>query len=290
MLNRFLKDRYFLSRYYIFCTILFLILNYGLFILKAEFFSPSVGIWIACLLPLIISNFMSVCIINIVTITLCAQYFGPISFKHFLLTIGGIYFGMLHTALIHNCAHNNFKPRFLNRILGEILSLHMMSGYPGFVIIHLQHHKHADNSELDPHPNDNLTYWQYLNGLKKNLKKSFLRLYTETWGNDEESLKIWAWVRYLLPLNRILRAFLILLLFGPVGFSFFYIPSYISSQLTYAHVNYYTHARQEDNSVKIINMNHNIIYKVLNKVLIGIYFHKNHHDKPRAFNPQNIKG
>ncbi len=285
MYRRFGEDPFYLSRYYICSTVIFLFAAGFLYSLSDWHFPIGAGLWLLALSPLIVASFTAVAFVTFALIGIVFVNGQGLGLFEVGLIGSGIYFGMVHTALIHNCAHNNFKPRWLNRILGELLATHMLSGYPGFAILHLEHHRFSDDPVKDPHPNLNLSYWQYLNNLKYRLRESFLRMYQERWGESEKFMNMWKHVRILLPLNRVLRAIFILFLFGPQFFALFYLPSYLASQLTYAHVNYYTHAKQADGSVEIINMNHNYLYKFLNFALLGIYMHKDHHRKPNVFNP-----
>jgi fatty acid desaturase len=289
MIRRFNEDPFFLTRYYLLWTGVSLLANGVTFFSIPHDLTPSAWIWILCLFPLIVSNFLGVIASNLFALGLVLTFHRhQIALWHLALIPLGIYLGMLNVPVIHNCAHKSFRPLWLNRFLGELCSLHLLSGYPGFVILHLTHHRHADDPLLDPHPNKDLSFWQYLNSLKLSLRRSFHRLYFERWGETPRTRRIWAFVKVLLPVNRVLRALFVLFLLGPIGFTFFYIPSFIANQLTYAHINYYTHAQSaaSPGSVEIINMNEGWVYPLLNRILIGIYFHKNHHERPNLFNPK----
>ncbi len=93
----------------------------------------------------------------------------------------------------------------------------------------------------------------------------------------------------LLPINRLLRALFWLLIFHPVVFSFFFVPSYIANVLIFYHFNYYTHAQTQEDAVEIMNLTHNVYYKLMNTLLFGVYFHKNHHQRPNLFDPRKLK-
>lgn len=285
MIQEFKKDPYFLSRYYMISSVVFLIL----IVLSVGFlghdYQPTYLYWILALVPLIISNFLGVVFSSLLSMGIFL-YFRPAEVTPWtsLLVLVGIYIGMLNVPLIHNCAHNQFRPRWLNRVLGELLSVHLMSGFPGFAFLHLRHHQYADDDHQDPHPNGNLTFWQYLNGLKKRLASAYKRNYFDQWGDTQMSRRHWKIFATLVPVGRVLRSLMILTLLGPKLFVFFYVPSFIANQLTYAHINYYCHQKQADGSVAIVNMNHGF-YKVLNFLLLGIYFHKTHHWHPQIFNP-----
>ena len=52
--------------------------------------------------------------------------------------------------------------------------------------------------------------------------------------------------------------------------------------------NYYTHEQQPDGSVEVVNLDMNLYYRFCNTFLFGVFYHKNHHDKPNLFNPMRL--
>jgi fatty acid desaturase len=213
----------------------------------------------------------------------CAHFYSPPA-SFLWLVPAGIYFGMIAVQLIHNCAHRSFRPAWINRPLGELLAIHLLSGFPGFVILHLSHHQHADHPELDPHPNGDLGFWEYFFSIKRKLKGFFRATYFRQWGQESGAARSWTSTQRLLRLNRFLRASLLLLVAGPVVFTLFFLPSFLANHLTFAHINYFTHQKQPDGSVKIVNL-HSGAYRLLNILMLGGYSHRNHHDAPQVFNP-----
>lgn len=286
MIREFTTDRNFLLRYYTYSTALSLLALGALYWAGCHQFRPSFWIWVLCLVPFMVPSFVGVSLANALAAGLALLYHAnEVSLWYLALIPFGVYAGMLNVSVVHNCAHRNFRPRWLNRVLGEICSLHLMSGFPGFAILHLLHHRHADDPVLDPHPNGHQTYWQYLNGLKRSLGAAFRRFHDQQWGSDVGSRRRWQAVRVLLSMNRVIRALLILLLCGPLGFTFFYIPSILANQITYAHINYYSHVHHADGRVEIVDLNHTWGYRLLNFLLIGIYCHATHHRHAYLLNP-----
>ncbi len=286
MIRRFTTDRYYLVRYYAWSTVLSLFAVAGLYSLHAHEFRPGPLVWIACLVPFVFPSFTGVVMANALAVGLAITYYSvELRPWHAALVPLGIYAGMLNVAVVHNCAHGNFRPRWVNRALGELCSLHLMSGFPGFAILHLLHHRHADDPLKDPHPNGALTYWQYLNGLKASLGAAFLRFHRLHWGHEASAATRWRTARVLLSVNRVLRALVILFLFGPLGFAFFYVPSILANQITYAHINYYTHAHLDDGRVEIRDLDGSWGYRILNRLLMGIYLHGTHHRHAHRLNP-----
>jgi len=291
MMRRFVADRGFLLRYYAWSTFISLLALAGLYEWHPYAFRPGVGLWILSLFPLVFPSFLGVCLAGISAISLALIYYGdPLTAWHLALIPMGIYAGMLNVAVVHNCAHENFRPRWMNRVLGELCSFHLMSGFPGFAILHLLHHRHADDPVLDPHPNGDCTYWQYLNGLKASLGRSFQRFYVDHWGDNPASRLRWRTIRALLSTNRVIRALLVLFLFGPLGFAFFYVPSILANQLTYAHINYYTHIHHRDGRIEIVDLNSTPGYRLLNALMMGIYCHATHHRHAYLLNPAKYPG
>ena len=288
VLRSFRNDRRFLARYYRISTIVLVLLNAALYTARAEQFGWSILLWVACMLPLFISSFSGVLLACACTSMVWMFSTGAaMASSDWLLVPLGVYLGALNVPLIHNCAHGSWRPRWLNHCLGELFSLQILSGFPGFVILHLTHHQYPDDPVKDPHPNGELTYWQYLRGLKRALGAAYRRIYFERWGDSPESRKDWSEFQRLLPLGRGLRALLFLLVLGPKGFVLFFIPMFITNQIAYAHINYYTHAHHADGQPEIVNLNHGA-YRWLNFFLLGIYFHRNHHRYPKVFNPKHL--
>jgi stearoyl-CoA desaturase (delta-9 desaturase) len=75
------------------------------------------------------------------------------------------------------------------------------------------------------------------------------------------------------------------LLFGPTGFVFFFIPSFISYFLGFGHLNYISHLPDQDGHIRIKDHRDGWYYKVMNVITSGGYFHKSHHEKPWLYNP-----
>jgi len=287
MLRKFRTDLGYLLRYYSVSTAVLAAITALLVLFPLHNFASGPLLWLALLVPMVLSSVLGL-LLAFALVLGAYLYFYSLSVASLCLIPFGIYFGMVAVQLIHNCAHQSFRPRWLNRPLGEILALHLLSGFPGFVILHLTHHQHADHPELDPHPNGELTFWQYFFGIKKQLKDFFRRAYFRQWQNVESAEKSWATTQALLRINRVLRAGVLLLVVGPAGFALFLLPSFVANHLTFAHINYFTHQRQADGSVKILNLEHGI-YRWLNVLMLGGYSHRDHHDAPHLFNPARGK-
>ncbi len=286
MLRSFRTDPNYLFRYYAMSTFILLALAAVLIIFPLHEFPRGSVFWLAFLLPLLMNSVLGLALAFLIVLFSFLHFFS-VSSAQLLLVPGGIYFGMIAVQLIHNCAHKSFHPRWANRPLGELLAIHLLSGFPGFVILHLSHHQYTDHHELDPHPNGDLSFWRYFFSVKGKLKNYFRRTYLRQWQELPHSQRIWESTQLLLRLNRFLRAALLLLVAGPVGFALFLLPSFLANHLTFAHINYFTHAKDSNGSVEILNLNSGV-YRFLNLLMIGGYAHKNHHLAPHLFNPMKL--
>src|SRR5262249_57616842 len=58
---------------------------------------------------------------------------------------------ILCSVWIHNATHNNF-PRKLNRLVGELCGVVVLTRFASWEVIHQRHHRYSDNVDRDPHP------------------------------------------------------------------------------------------------------------------------------------------
>jgi len=285
MYKKFKKDPYFLQKYYVASFVLLVLACLGaFFILDIE---SEILYWLPVCILFSSTSFISILISLFVSALLCWKLNVDFSsLKLLVMLFCGIYSGIWANVLIHNASHGSIKPRWLNRLVGEIVGIQLLSGFPGFAIIHIEHHRHSDDLEKDPHPNPpNTSFWEYIDKTRAQLRICFGRLYTETWGNNENYSKSWKRIRPLIPLNRIARAILILIILGPLYFTYIFIVSHITTQLAFGVINYYSHMPKKDGLTQIVNLDHNIVFKVLNRCFSEAFYHKNHHEKPYLFNP-----
>ncbi|MBV9385027.1 MAG: fatty acid desaturase [Chroococcidiopsidaceae cyanobacterium CP_BM_ER_R8_30] len=289
MFKEFKTDPFFMLRYYIINFIILLPVDLFLYF-KSPFSLPTLGFFLFGLLLLIMPNFRYIACSEIFFITAALYFFQPdFSFWNLALIPLGVIVGLYSAAMIHNAAHTNIKPQWLSRLIGEICGLHQLGGFVGWVITHYLHHCFPDDLEKDPHPPHNLQFWKFADEMKNTIRGALTRSYFETWGEAEKYQRIWTRLEILLLINRFLRALLWLLIFGPISFTFFFVPSYISNVLIFYHFNYYTHRQTQEEVGEIMNLNHNIYYKLMNTLLFGTYFHKNHHLNPNLFDPRKLK-
>ncbi len=287
MYRLFRKDPFFLQRYTVISSITLILLCGVLSI-----WSTTLWPWTLIAVLFAHSSFRSVLLAWGIAIVL---YFLTVETVSWMAIVGcvalGVFVGLWSNVLIHNASHEMIKPLWLNRIIGELTGLQVLSGFPGFAILHMEHHIHSDHEDLDPHPNlPGQTFWQYIDGTRARLRQTFSQLYQRTWQGRPELMNSWKHIKLLLPLNRALRAIILFKLLGPMGGTFFFITSHVTTQLAFAVINFYSHERQVDGTVQIRNLDHNWIFWILNRTFSGAFYHRNHHQSPKLFNPMKMRG
>lgn len=290
MFKKFLNDRLFMLNYAI-TNFLYLSIICLFMLLYSNTWTtlPLFMIWIFGLILFVLPNFSLIFLSSIYYVVLF--YFTPhTSYSHNLILLIplGLYCGTLSAAIMHNSSHNSIYPKWTNRIWGEFCGILQISGFAGWYVAHMLHHGNPDHPEKDPHPPGELTFIQFANSMGTMMKKALTDKFFYQMGDTNLTRQIWLWVAILSPVNRFLRVFFILLLLGPSGFIFFYVPFKLANTLIYADFNYRTHRPQDSGGYEIININHNGWYKFLNMISCGSYFHKNHHKSPTLFNPKNM--
>jgi stearoyl-CoA desaturase (delta-9 desaturase) len=209
---------------------------------------------------------------------------------HLLAYIAGASFlAMFANASVHNCSHGNW-PKPINRLLGELFGLIVLTRYASWEILHRRHHMFSDDAVKDPHPVE-LSFWGFLwRKMLLNLEKNLHQQAYELWGDTpavrrRELVRSWVSV----SAGAALFAFWFVVL-GPVGFFGIFVPSMIFGVLHLTHFNWSTHNgpfAKEERDLKPVNLDHGV-YWVLNRLLFGAYFHANHHAYATVFNPRHL--
>lgn len=201
-----------------------------------------------------------------------------------IVTIIAIINGMVTASLLHNCAHNNIPGNLLNRIVGEYCGYWVLYGFSNFTLVHTLHHCYSDQ-ELDPVNPKGMSFLVFLSAPMRYMirtTKVFLRM---KHGHHKNYEKILTLQTIIFNINLALRITVWYILLGPSLFVFFFIPSFITIVTVFAHINYVCH-QQEGEEVIVLNLDHNLYYKVANFFTMGGYYHKNHHTNLKLFNPK----
>jgi fatty acid desaturase len=202
----------------------------------------------------------------------------------------GVVAGIFSAVMMHNAAHGQLRPVWMNRIVGELCALHQLYGFAGWQIPHLFHHQHPDERGLDPHPPGDLTFWQFFSSMRRTLRQCLGDAYFRLWKGWPGAERAWTALKLLATCGMGLRLAFWALLLGPALFLTLFVPSYVANVLFFAHFNYFTHRPSVDGAPEILNLNHNLYYRTVNRWFFGVYFHKNHHEQPALFNPSRAVG
>jgi stearoyl-CoA desaturase (delta-9 desaturase) len=166
------------------------------------------------------------------------------------------------------------------------MALWQLVGFPDWTIVHVLHHMHADDTVLDPHPPMNKSYWQFLLEMRQTVSMVFANYYFHLWGKNEETLKNLKELGMESKMATFLKIVFWYLVLGPQIFAFFFVFSVVFKMMHYAWFNYATHVYSKD-GVLIVNLDKGL-YKFINFVAFGLYYHKNHHLRPDLFDPSKF--
>jgi fatty acid desaturase len=199
---------------------------------------------------------------------------------------------ILCSVFIHNCSHGNF-PKPINRLIGELCGIVVLSRYASWEIIHRRHHKYSDDPEYDPHPvtPDAAGYWPFLWKMIINVETQLQRQFYELHGDTPENHKFEkrrACTSY--ATNFVLIACWYVFL-GPIGFFFFFVPASIIGVLHLAHFNWATHnalSKDPNRTFYPVNLDRGFFW-VGNRIWFGIYYHGYHHKQANLFNPMHYE-
>jgi fatty acid desaturase len=194
-----------------------------------------------------------------------------------------LYFLICCHLWIHNATHGSF-PRWANRIVGEGLGFIVFVRFASWQIVHLRHHDHSDDRQLDPHPN----YASYFTSFFRSIvtvERQLQNGYYEIWGETEANRRHEAFrvrVSYATNIALVLAWYLFL---GPVACFAFWVPGNLLAAAFIGHFNWATHNGQAGKDYRPVNLDGGY-YWLGNRLFTGIYFHKNHHLRPYLFNPR----
>jgi stearoyl-CoA desaturase (delta-9 desaturase) len=290
MLREFYSDPLYLFRYYAATLLAYIVAVAALLPSSSLPHLPHSWAWLLVVLPLIVPTFHRLLLAPVVGAGMVASgYFGEFSLGYLLLIPLGIYFGIMSATFMHIASHRGIKPQWLNRLVGELCAIHQLSVFKGWTIVHLLHHQNPDDPKFDPHPPQGFGFVEYVAETKRLMQKCMTHTFLRKHGDSPESRKIWARTEGVLVTNRIVRAVFWLVVLGPAPFACFYVPSLAVNILLYAHFNYSTHRPNPNTGeMEILNLDHNLLYRFLNLITFGGYYHKNHHLKPSLFNPKAL--
>lgn len=199
-----------------------------------------------------------------------------------------IIMGWLVSSFIHNTSHNNVKNSLLNRLVGEFCGLWVMYGFKNFILIHILHHKYSDE-ELDPVNPEGMSFIKFLTAPMRYMIDTGAKYLELKHGQHKHYKKIKFGHYFFFHISVVFRLLFIYSILGPKYFVLFYIVSLMSNISILAHINYVCHRDLPNGDVEIVNLDHNLYYKIANFVTCGGYYHKNHHLNQNLFDPRELK-
>lgn len=279
------KDPYYLHKCYLIVILTAVTLN-TLLILLGTFDSRAFLVLLPGLLFLRSPNIVSACIALAYCLGMSFYLKGDpeIILSYFLMAL---FFQLCANSMLHIASHNSYWTGWISRSIGEFFSFFFLVGFPEWQQIHMEHHKHSDDPEKDPHPPKGLTFIQFLLSMRNSVRKVFIRFYFKLWGDNDQSRKNIKYFALLAIGSQFLKLLFWFLVFGPIGFAVFYSTCVVIKNFSYAHFNYYTHV-QHETGIKIINLKNGPLWQFINTITFGLYHHKNHHQRPYLFNPAVI--
>lgn len=286
MLKEYLTDKYFYIRYLSISLIVTLLLISAVLIIKDTHINTLFWLQLALIIPLMISDLLFILVTAVLYYVLFFFfYWQDLHFWYLGLVVLGALTGLYSTTLMHIATHNSIPNKFLNRLVGELCGIQQLITFNGWAVAHLIHHKYSDDPIRDPHPPQQFTYWQFANRMKNSTLKVLGDTYYEHFPDEPKAHTIVRFVLIISLINKFLRATFLLLLLGPIGFTLFYITSFVTQILFYTHFNYFTHRPTQNGEMEILNLYKGWYNRLINRFLFGIYFHKNHHRSPHLLNP-----
>jgi stearoyl-CoA desaturase (delta-9 desaturase) len=200
---------------------------------------------------------------------------------------------ILCSVWIHNATHNNF-PRPINRLVGELCGLVVLTRFASWEIIHQRHHKHSDDPVDDPHPivPGFSGYWAFLARTVVSVEQQLQKMFFEAFGGRTPENQRFQTVRAVLSFT---TSFMLLpytwyLVLGGPAFWMLFFPAGWVGFFHLIHFNWSTHNPWSPHAdYRPVNLNHGF-YRVGNWLWHGIYMHGNHHQKTSLFNPAKMDG
>ena len=200
---------------------------------------------------------------------------------------GGVVLGLYSATIMHICAHGSPKSRVWRSVLGELCAMQQLTGFQDWTVVHMMHHANSDHPLHDPHYASGTGFFAYAAGMKLKIALFVQRYYLNLWQGNPNALPLWAATAFFIVFSNFAASVLWLVLLGPKMFTLVFVTSLLTNSYFYCHFNYFTHQPNQRGEIEILNLQTGL-YRILNGMLLGIFFHKNHHDSPMQLNPAEI--
>lgn len=198
-----------------------------------------------------------------------------------------VYGQILCSVFIHNATHGNF-PKAINRVVGELCGVVVLTRFASWEVIHQRHHRYSDQRDMDPHPIEP-SYWRFVWTIIGSVEHQLRQQYYDLFGDTAENRSYERKRAYLSYVTNVVLIALWYAVLGPIGFFFFFLPASVIGFLHLVHFNWSTHNPwAKDAQFGPCNLDEGI-YWWGNRVFFGIYYHANHHKQAFLFNPMRAK-
>jgi fatty acid desaturase len=194
--------------------------------------------------------------------------------------------GIWAAVFVHNASHEQFRPRWLNRPLGELMCWALRTNLMGWTLVHGYHHRYADDPERDPHSPGRMTFWPYANQMGR---ASYL--YLDARHREAHGLPA---AYYLLPGIAGLVSFALmplswLMLLGPTAFAAIWLPILCAGWWLFTVINFHTHPIGADGHNHAVDLDGRGWHKAVNRIGFGVLHHAVHHRHAYAFDPRRAQ-
>jgi fatty acid desaturase len=205
---------------------------------------------------------------------------------HALAFPGALYVLIMAHVFIHNASHGNF-PKPINRLVGELCGVLVLTRFASWEIVHRRHHRYSDDPERDPHPAQR-GYWRYALDTLINVERQLQQQYFDVYGDTPETRRYERWRARLSFVSGTLLVVFFFFLIGPAGFFTLFLPASVGAALFVIHFNWCGHnAHRAEGKIEPVNLDYGW-YWLGNRIFFGIYFHGNHHKMAMIFNPMKM--
>lgn len=205
---------------------------------------------------------------------------------HLSLLPPATYLMIMTHVFIHNASHGNF-PKPINRIVGEICGVIVLSKFASWEIVHRRHHRHSDDPRFDPHPATR-RYWPYVVATLINVEKQLQAQYFEIHGDTPATRRYERFRSIFSFVSGVSLAAMWLAVLGAPLFFVVYLPAFVLAALFVIFFNWAGHnAHTESETIEPTNLDSGIFW-LLNRMFFGIFYHGNHHKMAMLFNPMKM--
>jgi stearoyl-CoA desaturase (delta-9 desaturase) len=198
-----------------------------------------------------------------------------------------LYSQILAHVFVHNATHKAW-PRAINRLVGELCGVWVVTRFASWEVIHQRHHANSDDPELDPHPVIP-SFWAYALKTVGSVEMALQKTYYDCFGDTAENRRYEKLRAVVSFLTAVLLVWTLVTFLGVSVFVYLFLPAAVLGGLFIIHFNWSTHnGFSPDHDFRPVNLDHGL-YWWGNRLFFGIYYHANHHRRPGLFNPRTMQ-